>query len=140
MKLHGRFLGLISATVIATCIALAVFALPTKHSVIILNRTDEDIRVLHVRIDNRSFDTGGVLLAPTKPEERLNNLDKRLDYKYKSTGESRLTIIATNGANTQSQMSCKLIDHYGAGCVYYAAIRAGATLTCVCDSNADFYD
>ena len=137
--------GLSPIFLIITLIVTAGFAgliyfMPNRHSVIILNRTSEDLVIFEVRINNESFNAGGRLLKPTKPKEPRNNPEKYLGYSFKAARDSVLIIDIKNQNNKPIRMSCNLVDQNRLGCVHYVSIRDTVNLSCVCDSNADFYD
>lgn len=128
-------------TLIAPVIFMGlIYFMPNRHSVIILNRTSEDVVISAVRINNESFNAGDKALKPIESKEPRNNQDNYLDYSFEAARDSILIIDIKNQNNKLIRMSCNLIDKNRLGCVHYASIRDTGNLTCVCDSNADFYD
>ncbi len=135
-----KLIILIIMLIVTASFAGFIYFMPNRHSVIILNRTNEDVVVSAVHINNEIFSASDRVLKPIKPKERRNNPDKYLDYSFKAAFDSVLVIDIKSQNNKPIRMSCNLIDKNRVGCVHYASIRDTGNLTCVCDSNADFYD
>lgn len=137
--LRKKLTILIFTLIVTASFTGLIYFMPNRHSVIILNRTSEDVVISAVRINNESFNAGDRVLKPIKPKEPRNNQGKYLDYSFKAARDSVLIIDIKNQNNKPIRMSCDLIDQNRLGCVHYASIRDTGNLTCVCDSNADFY-
>ena len=133
------------STSIALILALAIFTgwiflSSNPYSVIVLNRSGADLIITDVRINDESLGSGVRVLKPIGPSEKRSNSDTFLDYSFKARRSSILSVDVTYSIGKSDRLTCELVDQNKAGCVFYVNVRNTGKLTCICDSNADFYD
>lgn len=125
--------------------ALAIFTSwillrPNSYSVIVLNRSGADLMITDVRVNDESIGTGARVLKPIGPSAKRSNSDTFLDYSFKAPPSSVLSVDVSYQIGKSDRLTCELVDQNKAGCIFYVNVRNSGNLTCICDSNADFYN
>lgn len=118
--------------VIATIFGIAYFK-PNSNTLYVSNLTNSNVIIKSISVNRRELGQGDRALG-------IKGSGPSVGYQFRARSGAVLTLKAKLGEGEEIQLTCKLEDANNVGCKYLSGIRDGPSLSCFCDSYADFYD
>ncbi|MCB6182958.1 hypothetical protein LIN78_05275 [Leeia sp. TBRC 13508] len=137
----GRIITIIMTvlTVMIATLAGIIYLIPNRHSLYIMNRSSGDVVITQTLLNGKPMGANNVLLKPKKQKEQGSDIGKKLELRFKASGNSVLNLDVKFRGEKETRLSCNLEDPNRVGCIFYANIRNEDELACFCDSYADSY-
>jgi len=107
-----------------------------EYSVAVSNRSDEEIILTGVKIDNKIIYSGAHRIKPAGEKYSPFGFSSN---RLKLAKPKEITLeLETIRLDKRAAYSCAIDDHNDAGCLLKVSYR-NHNITCACDSYADFY-
>jgi hypothetical protein len=107
-----------------------------KYIISVLNESKSTIAINIVEVDGDVLYKGNLFLKSNNGEKYIYI---RRDFPFDSHSSNILNIsISSDARNVSKNLSCEILDQEKVGGIFIVRYKEDESITCVCESNADF--